>query len=83
MKKLICLILLCAGCASTAQPVPVQEPNSCRLPPPVPVSTCTDKLISLTEEELKAGFTCPSNSRLVFPSTFYRSERLLVMCQCK
>lgn len=82
MKSLILFCLLMVGCASAPLPPPAaSELGFCQHPQPVP--TCTDKLASLTEEDLKAGFTCPSNTRLVFPTTYTKSDKLLVMCQCK
>lgn len=83
MKKLILSTLLCVGCASST-PAPVPPPKAPECPSAAPAPTCTDQLMSLTDEDLKKGVTCPANSRLVFPSAFYnKTDKLLVMCQCR
>jgi hypothetical protein len=82
MKKFFLFAFLCVGCAGTeAVAVKPAAPPPCPAVAPAPL--CTDKLVSLSEEELRTGFTCPGNTRLVFPSSYIRSEKLLVMCQCR
>jgi hypothetical protein len=76
------LILLClAGCAST--PVKPEMPPVLPCPPAKEQSTCSDQIMMLDADALAKGYNCPNDSRLVFPAVYLRSEKVLVMCQCK
>lgn len=83
MKTLLAVILLCVGCAS-APPTEPTVPVCPELPKvTTTIPACSDELMLMSEEDLKAGVKCPSTSRLTFPSYFGNNGKVLVLCQCK
>lgn len=83
MKSLIGLVLLCVGCAGS-QAVAI-KPEAPPCPPVVvtPAKPCSDQIMLLDESALKQGASCPDNSRMTFPSSYFQSGKVLVLCQCK
>lgn len=78
MKTILIIALLCMGCASS-----VTTPTPPPAPPPCPkVTTCSDELRVLNDEDLTKGYTCPAGSRITFPSYFSNTGKVLVLCQC-
>lgn len=82
MKKFILLAFMCAGCATTAVPVESKPEAPCPTREAPPAPSCSDELHLLNETDLGKVFTCPSNTKVTFPS-FYQAGKVLVLCQCK
>jgi len=81
MKLLLLLSLLLVGCVHSVPLETHQEPTISVSSPSTCLAGCQEKVVLLDEAQLNQGFTCPANTKMVFPS-FYQAGKVLVSCQC-